>query len=76
MEATQGTMKKIKIKTGTLNRCVKDYKSYEKEVQQTTARLETLKKDCDDEGKVRQQEVVLAETVAMLPNCKSKIITA
>jgi tubulin-specific chaperone A len=73
---SKNVARQIKIKTGSLNRSVKDYKYYEKEVATQTGKVEELKKTCDDEGKVRQNEENLAESIAMLPNCKAKIAPA
>ncbi len=72
MEST-ATLKKIKIKTGVLTRNVKEYKGYNTEVFKLTEKLEALKLESDDAGKIRQTEEVLAESMAMLPNCKSRI---
>ena len=52
MEST-GAIKQVKIKTGTLNRSVKDYNSYVKEIAQNEAKLAKLKETSDDEGKIR-----------------------
>jgi len=40
MEATKSTLKQIKIKTGSLNRNVKDYQSYVKEKAKQEEKLE------------------------------------
>ena len=72
MEST-ANLKQIKIKTGVLNRNVKDYRAYQKESEKQTEKLEVLKQTSDDAGKIRQNEEALAETIAMLPNCKSRI---
>lgn len=56
-----------------MNRIVKDYKYYQAEVEKQTAKVEKFKADGEDEGKIRQYEESLAETIAMLPNCKAKI---
>ena len=67
--------KQIKIKTGGLNRYIKDYNSYNKEKDTQTARVEALKAENADEGKIRQNEEALAETIQMLPGCKAKVQT-
>ena len=72
MEST-ATLKKIKIKTGVVTRNVKEYKGYNNEVSKLTEKLEVLKAESEDAGKIRQTEEVLAESMAMLPNCKSRI---
>ena len=69
MEATKSALKQIKIKTGSLNRNVKDYQSYVKEKVKQEEALEKLKFSCDDEGKIRQAMDVIADTIQMLPNC-------
>jgi chromosome segregation ATPase len=66
-------LKKLKIKTGALTRNVKEYKGYNSEVHKQTIKLEALKQETDDAGKIRQNEEVLAESMAMLPHCKSRI---
>ncbi len=69
-------LKQLKIKTGTLNRNVKDYRSYANERDKQQERLEKLKAESDDSGKIRQNEEALAETIAMLPHSKSRIQTS
>lgn len=65
--------KQIKIRTGACNRTVKDYKYYVAESEKEHAKLEQMKAQEEDEGKVRQYEEAYAQTVAMLPQCKVKI---
>src|SRR5450830_80842 len=73
MDSTKSALKQLKIKTGSLNRNVKDYLSYVKEKVKQEEALEKLKLDCDDEGKIRQGMDVIADTIQMLPNCQGRI---
>lgn len=70
---TKTAQKQLKIKTGTLKRQIKDYQSYAKENILVQERLEKMKADDEEEGKIRRAEEVVAETMQMLPICQSKI---
>lgn len=76
MDTTQA-LRQLKIKGGILKRCMKDYGSYAKEKVLLEEKLEKIKAQEDvEEGIVRRAEEGLAETVQMLPNCKTRIMAA
>ena len=65
--------RQLKIKTGSLVRNKKDYVSYAKEKLMLEEKLEKImKEDGADESKIKYAETELAETVQMLPNCKTR----
>uniref|UniRef100_A0A7S3THD9 Tubulin-specific chaperone A n=1 Tax=Strombidinopsis acuminata TaxID=141414 RepID=A0A7S3THD9_9SPIT len=66
--------RQLKIKTGSLTRNQKDYLSYAKEKVMLEEKLEKLKQQEEvDESKVKYAETELAETIQMLPNCKTRV---
>ena len=66
-------VRQLKIKTGSATRMVKDHKSYKKEKIQLEEKIEKMKTDGVEEGNIKRVEQDLADTIAMLPNLKTKI---
>ena len=66
-------MRQLKIKTGSLNRIVKDHQSYRTEKTQLEAKIEELKANDTEEGVIKRYEQELADTIAMIPSIKTKI---
>ena len=66
-------VRQLKIKTGSATRMVKDHKSYKKEKIQLEEKIEKMKADGAEEGNIKRVEQDLADTIAMLPNLKTKI---
>ena len=52
---------------------VKDHKSYKKEQIQLEEKIEKMKTEGAEEGSIKRVEQDLADTIAMLPNLKTKI---
>lgn len=71
---TKAALKQVKIKTGVVTRGQKEYSSYQKEANQLQAKLDQFKAEDADEGKIRQANDALAETLQMLPICKQKLV--
>ena len=56
-------LRQLKIKSGALKRCTKEYTSYQDEKLKLEEKLEALKaEEGTEEGKIRQAEEALAET--------------
>ena len=66
-------VKQLGIKTGVVNRIVKDHVSYKKEKTQLEEKIEKLKSENAEEGQIKRYEADLADTIAMLPSLKTKI---
>lgn len=65
----------LKIKTGAVQRTVKDLESYRTEVQDTERRIEEIRSG-SDHSMLKQWETVLAETHAMIPDSTSRLCSA
>ena len=65
--------KQLRIKGGLLKRCTKEYTSYQEESKALEEKLQKLKDEGAEEGKIRQADEALAETAQMLPNCIQKV---
>ena len=67
-------VRQLKIKTGSVNRIVKDHVSYKKEKTQLEEKIEKMKSDGEvEEGVIKRYEQDLADTIAMLPSVLTKI---
>ncbi|KAG2381261.1 hypothetical protein C9374_006250 [Naegleria lovaniensis] len=67
------TIQKLKIKTGSCNRCFKEYNLYKVELQKELERLTTMQNKGEEETKLRQQQNVIEETKQMIPNSQSRL---
>ena len=76
MQADKNQVRQLKIKTGTLNRCVKDYKSYKKEETQLNEKLQQMVLDGKDEYDVKKMQEQVSETSETLATCKPRIQNA
>ena len=72
VQATQ-IVRQLKIKTGSVNRIVKDHMSYKKEKTQLEEKIEKMKADGTEEGVIKRYEQDLADTIAVIPSLKTKI---
>lgn len=72
VQATQ-VVRQLKIKTGSVNRIVKDHMSYKKEKTQLEEKIEKMKADGTEEGVIKRYEQDLADTIAVIPSLKTKI---
>lgn len=66
-------LRQIKIKTGVLKRCVKEYQSYQQEKVVMEEKFEKLKADNAEEGVLRRAEECVADCVAVLPSLAQKV---
>lgn len=73
MSTTKATTQKLKIKTGSCNRCFKEYNYYKIELQKETDRLTGMQERGDEETKLKQQQNVIEETKQMIPNTQSRL---
>ena len=69
-------MRQLKIKTGTVNRCVKDYKSYQKEENQLNEKLQKMIEEGKDEYDIKKMQEQVTETSETLATCKPRIQNA
>ena len=72
--------RQLKIKTGALNRTLKDHLTYNNEADQLRAKVETMKQEQaalpeeeQEPGKVSRAEAELAETIAVIPTLVVKV---
>eukprot|EP00127_Corallochytrium_limacisporum_P006965 Clim_evm19s239 gene=Clim_evmTU19s239 len=68
--------KQLQIKTGMVNRLVKELKSYEKELESEKAVIATMKADGKNEYDIKKRGEVLAETEHMIPDTKHRLNAA
>jgi tubulin-specific chaperone A len=73
---TKSAIRQIKIKTGILKRCTKEYSYYAQEKVTNQEKLEKLKQGEAEEGLIWRAEECLAESEMMMPNCAGKIFAA
>ncbi|OAV93303.1 tubulin binding cofactor A [Puccinia triticina 1-1 BBBD Race 1] len=67
----------LKIKTGVVERLIKEEDSYKKEYDNQLKRIEKVKQDTpDDDWNIRKQKEVLDETVKMIPDVKQRLSKA
>lgn len=67
------TLRNLKIKTSTCKRLVKEFHSYEKEVEREAAKTADMKEKGADRYDLKQQENVLAESRMMIPDCRKRL---
>ncbi|XP_050225489.1 tubulin-folding cofactor A [Mercurialis annua] len=70
------TIRNLKIKTSTCKRIVKEWQSYEKEVEREAAKTADMKQKGADPYDLKQQENVLAESRMMVPDCRKRLEAA
>jgi hypothetical protein len=67
----------FQIKLNVLKRCIKEHASYEAEIADQEVRIQKLltksNPDEDHEHVVSKQKQVLAESLRMIPDCRSRI---
>jgi tubulin-specific chaperone A len=66
-------LRQIKIKTGVLKRCKKDYESYSAEAATLRGKVEELQQANEDAQKISHAQDLYAETEQLIPNCKTRI---
>ncbi|KAK9911392.1 hypothetical protein M0R45_035308 [Rubus argutus] len=67
------TLRNLKIKTSTCKRLIKEFHSYEKEVEREAAKTADMKEKGADRYDLKQQENVLAESRMMIPDCRKRL---
>ncbi|KAJ9680506.1 hypothetical protein PVL29_019740 [Vitis rotundifolia] len=67
------TIRNLKIKTSTCKRIIKEFHSYEKEVEREAAKTADMKEKGADPYDLKQQENVLAESRMMIPDCRKRL---
>jgi len=70
---SKSVTQKLKIKTGSCNRCYKEYNLYKVELQKETERLVAMENKGEEETKLKQQQSVIEETKQMIPNTQSRL---
>ncbi|XP_065180827.1 tubulin-specific chaperone A-like [Sycon ciliatum] len=65
-------LKALTRQTGITKRCAKDVESYEKELVQLTAKLTQMMEEGKDQYDIKHQKSAIAETEAVLPDCKRR----
>ncbi|PLW08837.1 hypothetical protein PCANC_00230 [Puccinia coronata f. sp. avenae] len=67
----------LKIKTGVVERLIKEEDSYRKEYDNQLKRIDKVQKDTpEDDWNIRKQKEVLDETVKMIPDVKQRLSRA
>ncbi|KAE8216375.1 hypothetical protein CF319_g416 [Tilletia indica] len=69
-------LKQLKIKTGVINRLVKEEVSYKKEVEQQEKHIQSLIDDGQDKWTVNKQKEVLQESRVMIPDTQRRLQAA
>ena len=72
----KSVVRQLKIKTGVLKRCIKEYNYYADEKVTNQEKLEKLKNEEAEEGIIRRAEECVAESEIMIPNCAGKVNAA
>ncbi|KRX02942.1 Tubulin binding cofactor A [Pseudocohnilembus persalinus] len=67
------TQKQLRIKSGSLKRTLKEYKSYQIEEQQMLQKIDQWKSEGMEEHQMKKKIELLEETQSMLPNCKQRL---
>mmetsp|Transcript_68768 Transcript_68768/g.136277 ORF Transcript_68768/g.136277 Transcript_68768/m.136277 type:complete len:127 (-) Transcript_68768:307-687(-) len=74
MSSDKEIIKQLKIKTGSVVRCMKDLAQTEKEIEAQKVRIQKVKDDPEkDDHDVKKQEEVLGEYTAARPDEKQRL---
>eukprot|EP01122_Echinamoeba_exundans_P003763 TRINITY_DN13828_c0_g1_i1.p1 TRINITY_DN13828_c0_g1~~TRINITY_DN13828_c0_g1_i1.p1 ORF type:complete len:114 (+),score=26.67 TRINITY_DN13828_c0_g1_i1:2-343(+) len=68
--------RQLKIKTGVVKRLHKEFNMYQKEETSQREKINTMKAANADAYDVKKQEEVLAETLQMIPDTKTRLENA
>ncbi|GAA5969914.1 hypothetical protein JCM3765_000367 [Sporobolomyces pararoseus] len=68
--------RQLSIKTGVVNRLVKEVESYEQEAEQTKAIAAKMEADGEDEYEVKQAKKVHADSLQMIPDSEKRLAKA
>ncbi|KNZ45940.1 tubulin binding cofactor A [Puccinia sorghi] len=67
----------LKIKTGVVERLMKEEESYKREYETQVKRIERVRQETpEDDWNIRKQKEVLDETVKMIPDVKQRLSKA
>ncbi|KAL9936581.1 hypothetical protein V8E36_004649 [Tilletia maclaganii] len=69
-------LRQLKIKTGVVNRLVKEEASYVKEAEQQEKHIQSLIEKGEDEWTVNKQKQVLKESLVMIPDTQNRLTAA
>ena len=73
---TSEAVKQLKIKTGSVKRLIKEAAYYKKELGESEARLQKMKDDGLEAHGLKQQENVVDESRAMIPESAARLEAA
>ncbi|GAA6060454.1 hypothetical protein JCM10212_000882 [Sporobolomyces blumeae] len=68
--------RQLSIKTGVVNRLVKEVAMYKQEAEQTKARADEMEHNGEDEYEVRQARRVQADSEKMIPDSENRLAKA
>ncbi|KAJ8905838.1 hypothetical protein NDN08_002343 [Rhodosorus marinus] len=66
----------LQVKAGVVRRTMKEVEMYEKELEMNLSKVQELKRNGADSSDIRQSERVMAETEAMIPDTKKRLLGA
>ncbi|GAA5846262.1 hypothetical protein JCM5353_005386 [Sporobolomyces roseus] len=70
------TTRQLSIKTGVVNRLVKEVASYQNEAEQTKQTADQMEANGEDEYEVRQARKVHADSLQMIPDSEKRLAKA
>ncbi|SCV69611.1 BQ2448_2631 [Microbotryum intermedium] len=70
------TTRQLVIKSGVVNRVVKELQSYKDEAVTMASRVDKMEQNNEDEAEIRQQKRVHAESLAMIPDSEQRLAKA
>ncbi|GAA6009092.1 hypothetical protein JCM11491_005744 [Sporobolomyces phaffii] len=68
--------RQLSIKTGVVNRLVKEVESYKQEAQQTQVIADKMQANGDDEYEVKQARRIHADSLQMIPDSEKRLAKA
>jgi len=68
--------RQLKISTGVVQRLFKEVTSYQNEAEENQRKVDEMKGHGEDPYKIKQQEKVVQETTAMIPDTQKRLATA
>ncbi|GAA5880882.1 hypothetical protein JCM16303_005160 [Sporobolomyces ruberrimus] len=68
--------RQLSIKTGVVNRLVKEVASYRQEADATKARADRMEENGEDEHEVKQARRVHADSLQMIPDSEKRLARA
>ena len=74
--ADKGSVRQLKIKTGSLKRNMKDYTSYRKDESNLQEKLAKMIEEGKDKHDIKKMQEQIDETVEVIATCKPRIESA